>query len=212
MKVLVQRLVLPGVLAVLFILSLAYFTYGNVQGGMPIGILIANTLLLAVPLALLYWMIGLVVEAWRVRRAGGQLTAGLARFIYFAPRIGGVVVALFTGLFALDVFEMEGSLWMKIGAFLIHAAPALIMLALVALAWWREWIGALIFGLGALFFLRTVIPRGIYAFGNLLLFVLPMALVAVLFWLNWRWRGELHRDRLAARRSTTETGEQTTIQ
>lgn len=208
----VQQWILVRVLVMLFILSLAYFVYGNVQSGIPIGDLIANTLLLAVPLALLFWMIGLVVEAWRVRRAGCQLTGGLARFIYFAPRIGGVVVALFTGLFALDVFDMEGSLWMKIGAFLIHAAPALIMLALVALAWWREWIGALIFGLGALFFLRTVIPRGMYAFGNLLLFVLPMALVAVLFWLNWRWRGELRRERLAAREPRKGTGEQLPIQ
>lgn len=47
----VQRWILVGVLAMLFILSLAYFVYGNVQSGIPIGDLIANTLLLAVPLA-----------------------------------------------------------------------------------------------------------------------------------------------------------------
>jgi hypothetical protein len=207
-----QRLVLVGVLAALFALSLAYYISGNVRSGMSMGNLISSALLLAVPLGLLYWMIGLVWEAWRVHRAGGQLTGGLARSIYLAPRISGVAVAVFTGLFALDVFDMEGSLWMKIGAFFIHAAPALIMLALVALAWRREWIGALIFGLGALFFLRFVVMGGMFAFGNLLLFCLPMALVAVLYWLNWRWRGEIRRGLPAARGGRSQTGEHVGMQ
>jgi len=187
-----RHLVLFGVLSFLFLLSLSYFIYGNLQAGSTPEQLVFSTLLLAVPLGLLFFSIGLLIEAVGQHRQGG-LSARMAKFVYLTPRIAGLLIALFTGLFALDVFEMEGSIWEKIGGFLIHAAPSIIMLTVLALAWRWEWVGALVFGLAALFFLRFVIGSPMYGFGNLLLFVLPMALVAALFWLNWRWRGELGR-------------------
>jgi hypothetical protein len=185
------RIVLVVGLSILFILSLAYFGYGNFQTGMPLMEVFATSLLLAVPLVLLYFSIGLMAEAWQQHRSQGRVSGRMAKFVYLTPRIAGLLVALFTGLFALDVFSEEGSIWMQIGAFLIHAAPSIIMILVLVLAWRYAWIGALFFGLAALFFLRFLLGGFENGFGNMLLFALPMASVAALFWLNWRWRGEI---------------------
>ncbi len=187
------RMLMVGTLTVLFVLSLGWFVYTNVQAGSQGADLVISTLLLAVPLALLYFSIGLMIEAWQERRHGG-LREGTARALYYTPRYAGVAVALFTGLFALDVFG-QGTLLEQVGAFLIHAAPAIFMLIVVVVAWRWAWVGALAFGLAALFFLRFVIGNGGMGFGNLLLFVLPMAAVAGLFWMGWRWRGEVSSGR-----------------
>jgi hypothetical protein len=198
MKTKTMRQIIFGVLLALFILSLGYFVYGSARSGVPLGYLILNSLLLAVPLALLYFCIGLIAEAWQQLNRG-EVSRRMARFVYLTPRIAGLLMALFTGLFSLDVFEMEGSLLEKIGAFLIHSAPSIVMLAALALAWRFPWVGALGFGLVAiLILLISVIGRQMFAFGNVLIFVLPMAVVAALFWLNWRWRGLIDQVRKPA--------------
>lgn len=186
------RWVVIGVLLILFLLSLSWFLYTNVQAGMTPANVAGSALLLSIPLGLLFFSIGLIIEA-RQQHRQGRISDRMAKFLYRTPRIAGILIAVFTSLFALDVFEMEGSLWLKVGAFLLHAAPSIVMGIVLILAWRREWIGALAFGLVALFFLRFVIHDFVMGFGNLLLFVLPMALVAALFWLNWRWREEIHR-------------------
>jgi hypothetical protein len=189
------RLVSVGVLVTLFVLSLSFFVYGNYLAGMPLEGLIISTPILGIPLGLLYFSIGLIVEAWQQHRQG-RLNTRMAKFLYRTPRFAGILIALFTGAFALDVFEMEGDIWQKIGGFLIHAAPSIILIVVLVFAWRREWIGALVFGLCALFFLRFVIGSTTFGFGNLLLFVLPMAVVAMLFWLNWQWREEIRNINL----------------
>jgi hypothetical protein len=185
------RVTLVTVLIVLFVLSLSMFGYANFRAGSTPSDILLSSLLLAVPLALLYFSIDLIVEAWLQHRSQGRVSPRMAKFLYRTPRIAGILIAVFTGLFALDVFDMEGSLWQKIGGFLIHAAPTLVMLIFLIIAWRREWVGAVVFGLVAIYFMRFVLSGSIYSFGNMLLFVLPMALVAVLFWLNWRWKAEI---------------------
>jgi hypothetical protein len=189
-----RRTVLVGVLTLLFLVSLGGFGYIHLQSGEPIGVALANILILSIPLALLYFCIGLIVEATWQHRAGG-VGGRMAKFLFLTPRIAGILMALFVGLFALDAFEMPGSVWEKIGAFLVHAAPAIILLGVLALAWRWEWVGSVVFGLAAaLLLVATVIPRALYGIGNLMLFVLPMAVVAVIFWLGWRWRGEIRGE------------------
>lgn len=177
-----------GILAVLFIATIGLLTFPEYRAGAPLPMLLINMLILAVPVGAVCFSLGLIFEAWQQHRAG-KVGRRMEKFIYFTPRIAGLLIALFIGLFALDVFEMPGSAWQKIGAFLLHAAPALVMLVLLALAWRWPWVGTVSFGVAALLFLfLTVIGGGQFSLGNLLLFALPLTLIALLFWLNWRWR------------------------
>lgn len=58
----------------------------------------------------------------------------------WSPRILAVAVSLFLMLFALDSFA-EGEVSLRsLPQFLIHTAPTLILLGVVAVAWRREWI------------------------------------------------------------------------
>lgn len=191
MNLRVLRLAVYAVLAALFLASLAWFGVQNYRSGMPLNLVFLNSFILAVPLVILYLSIGLLFEAWQRRYSGQEFGAGMSKFLYRTPRIAGLVVVFFISLFALDVFG-TGTLWQQIGAFLIHAAPALLLGVLLLLSWKRPLVGASIFGLAALFFLvRFVIPGREFGFGNLLLFVMPMALVAALFWANWKWRTDI---------------------
>lgn len=67
-----------------------------------------NSLIRAIPLVLLYFCIGLILEAWQQHRAGGK-SVGLARFLYLTPRISVILIALFISLFALNAFGTPGS-------------------------------------------------------------------------------------------------------
>lgn len=186
----VGRLII--LLAILFVLSQAFFLVGNIRAGSVWWQAALSSLILAIPLGLLYFSIGLLATAGWQKHTMAQVQPRLARLLYWTPRIAGILIALFVSLFALDVFEMEGSLLQKIGAFLIHAAPAIGLGLLMILAWRWEWVGFAAFTLGALFFLRFGVDPGM-----LLLFSGPMAAIAGLFLMDWLWRKELRAPRQA---------------
>ena len=72
------------------------------------------------------------------------MTRTPARLIVWLPRVLGIVVAVFVGVFALDAFG-EG-----IGSVAAHAIPSLVILAVVAVGWRHPWVAASAFiGLGA---------------------------------------------------------------
>lgn len=62
----------------------------------------------------------------------------------WAPRVVGILVALFLGLFALDSFTGK-SLLEGLAGFAVHLIPTYIVLAVIAVAWRHEWVGALAF-------------------------------------------------------------------
>jgi hypothetical protein len=191
------RFLVHGILGILFFLSSGLFAYANLRAGSTLAQVAISALLLGVPLGAMFFSLGLLVEAW-VRHRQGSIGKRMARFLYLTPRISGILIAVFTGLFALDVFEIPGTFWEKLLGFVIHAAPAIVMIVLLVLAWRWEWVGTLAFGAAALYMLRFVIGGWKFDFGNLLLFVLPMSLIASLFWLNWRWRQEIRKSSIGA--------------
>lgn len=102
------------VLIVLYVLSLAAFNYVNwaadpesMEWWMPL----VNSVLLSIPLVLLYGSIYVLVVAWRERKALGQVSPRLTRIIHWAPRIAAILIIFFISLFSLDVFEMELRRW-----------------------------------------------------------------------------------------------------
>jgi hypothetical protein len=176
-------------LAALYLLTLAAFNYANwaadpdfMEWWMPL----VNSVLLSIPLVLLYGSIYVLVVAWRERKAHGQVSPRLARIIHWAPRIAAILIILFISLFSLDVFEMEASPLELLGGFLIHNIPSIAMLALLALAWKRPAVGVVAFlAAGALFALLFV--RDAESLPNLLIFVFPILLIAGLFYADWKW-------------------------
>jgi hypothetical protein len=99
------------------------------------------------------------------------------RLIVWSPRIVGILVALFIGIFAFDAIQ-EGLL-----AFLLHLTPMFVLLAVVTLSWRWPWVGAGVFtGLAILY--ATTSPRLdwiLYISG-------PLVVVGLLFFLSWRFR------------------------
>lgn len=63
-----------------------------------------------------------------------------------APRALGIGFALFLSVFALDVFETPAGVVDTMIGLTIHLMPTFVLLLTVALAWRREWLGALVFG------------------------------------------------------------------
>jgi len=183
--------ILAVMLVLLFVLSVAGLNYGNHLAGTPPGEVVFDTILLAVPLVVLYSSIYLLAAAGQQRRSQGQISRRLSKFIYFMPRIAGIVVALFVGMFALDVFSEGNSPWEMLGAFLVHASPAIVMAIGVALAWRRPQIGFVVFLVAAIFFLGFGIRRPENLIGIVLGISGPMAVIAMLFWADWKWQKEL---------------------
>jgi hypothetical protein len=91
-------------------------------------------------------------------------------------------------MFALDAFSSELSVWQQIGIFLIHLIPSFILLALLILAWKREFIGGIIFtiiglGLTPIVFIHNYrMNHSVFmSIGIIMSITIPFALVGILF-------------------------------
>jgi hypothetical protein len=110
------------------------------------------------------------------------MTSYTNKLLLWSPRILGILVALFLGAFALDAAG-EG-----IPAFLLHAAPALLLLAAVAVSWRWQWVGGAVFIALALFYTAIALRRVDW----ILIISGPLLVVGVLFIWSWRYHKELH--------------------
>ena len=98
------------------------------------------------------------------------------RALVWAPRILGIAVALFIGVFALDALG-EGP-----RAILLHLVPTFVLLLAVLLAWQRPWVGALVFSALAVVYAATVPARPDW----ILVISGPLLVVGLLFLWSWR--------------------------
>jgi hypothetical protein len=176
-------------LVVLFLLTLAALSYAtwtvereNLQGWE----MLLNVLILSIPLVLFYGSIYVLLLGRHERSTLGRVSPRLAQVIHWAPRVAAILIILFTGLFSLDVFGTGAPPLEVLGAFLMHNIPSFVMLLLLAFAWKRPVVGFAAFLLVALAF-TVLFVRSIYGLPNLLLFVLPLLLVASLFYADWQW-------------------------
>ena len=177
------------ILAVLFVLTIAAFSYANWVTDpefMEWWMMLLNIPILSIPLVLLYGSIYVLVIAWREHSTTGQVSPRLAKIIHWGPRVAAILIIVFISLFSLDVFEMQASPLELLGGFLIHNIPSIGMLVLLLFAWKRPVIGFVAFLAAAALF-TIFFVRDIYALPNLLLFVFPILLVAFLFYIDWKW-------------------------
>ena len=100
------------ILAVLYVLTIAAFSYANWAADpefMQWWMMLLNILILSIPLVLLYGSIYVLVVAWREHSTRGQVSPRLAKIIHWAPRVAAILIIVFVSLFSLDVFDMEAS-------------------------------------------------------------------------------------------------------
>jgi hypothetical protein len=67
------------------------------------------------------------------------------RVIHWIPRILCILAILFISFFALDAFSPGFTIWQQLGAFAVHLIPSYILIALLVIAWKREFTGGIIF-------------------------------------------------------------------
>ncbi|MCX6085947.1 MAG: hypothetical protein NTX94_05885 [Caldiserica bacterium] len=100
------------------------------------------------------------------------------RFIWI-PRALMILFVVFLTMFSFDVFEMEGTLLAKLGGFVMHSIPSIVLAAFVALTWKTPLIVGIVDLVLALAYTVLVWSRGYpqWALG----LALPLAVVGVLF-------------------------------
>lgn len=105
-----------------------------------------------------------------------------ARVLRWTPRVLGTLMAAFLGLFALDAFSEGKPLVQALGDFVIHLLPAALVVAVVALAWRWEWVGALAFGGLAIAYAASVSGRVDW----ILVISGPLFVIGALYFGSWR--------------------------
>ncbi len=116
----------------------------------------------------------------------------LQQVLFWAPRILGLLFAAFISLFALDVFGEHRGFWQTLLALGIHLIPTALLLAVIAVSWRWEWVGAIVFPGLALFYLVSAWGRlhwSAYAAISG-----PMFLLGALFLVSWRLRSPVHHQ------------------
>jgi len=113
----------------------------------------------------------------------------LPQILFWTPRILGILFAVFTSVFALDVLGEGYGFWETVLAFGMHLIPTGILLVILLLAWRWEWIGGILFpGFGILY---VVTAWGRVHWSAYLVISGPLILDGVFFLVNWRYRKAL---------------------
>ncbi len=147
-----------------------------------------NLLLISIPLTLLYGSLYMVILAWREHTLVGKVEPRLGAFIHWSARLAVLVIGSFLSLFSLDVFEIQAPPLELLAGFLIHNIPTIVLFVVLFFAWKRPAVGFVAFLVAGLLF-AVFFVRDPYSLLNLLLFVLPILLIASLFYIDWKWLG-----------------------
>lgn len=110
-------------------------------------------------------------------------------FLFWTPRVLGVLFILFVSLFALDIFDMELGFWETIVGLFMHLLPSIVMTIALILAWRWEWVGAAFFAVVTGWFLSISTPGDVMYY---IVFIGVPVLIAVLFLLGWIYKKQMH--------------------
>lgn len=119
------------------------------------------------------------------------MTTTTKHLLTWAPRALCLAFAGFISLFALDAFGHGHDFWESARDFAMHLIPTFALLAILALAWRRPWVGAVgATALAALFLywnytVRHNVPSAVLVIAG------PLILMAVLYLASWLKRGDL---------------------
>lgn len=182
------------VLAILFALSLAGMIISPYMlGGEEFETweLILNSLLIAIPLGILYALMGILIMAVYQHQQHEEFNSRIAKWLYWSPRICCIVLVAFMSLFAFDVFEEGHTPGEMLLGFLMHMLPMIILALVLVVAWRWPWVGTVIFGSAALLFSAWTLRDGIQGIGTILIISAPLLMIALLFGANARWKQKI---------------------
>lgn len=111
------------------------------------------------------------------------------RILLWAPRILGLLFALFISIFALDTLGAGYSFGETILALLIHLVPVFVLLLGLVIAWRWAWVGAVVFLGFSVWY--VVLFWGQFLWSVYALMVGPPLLAGVLFLIDWVYRSQL---------------------
>lgn len=103
--------------------------------------------------------------------------------IFWAPRVLGLLYAAFLSIFAFAGFADNHGVGAGVVHFLTQIIPALVVLAVLAIAWRRQLVGAALFLGLAIAYVAT--SWGRFPFSVYVVIAGPMVTMAGLFLLNW---------------------------
>jgi hypothetical protein len=105
------------------------------------------------------------------------------RWLYWTPRVLGILFACFVSLFALDVFGEHYRPLQLLVALAMHLVPTALVVAALLVAWRWEGVGALLFiGLGVYY---IAVSWGHFRWDAYLAIAGPLVLAGLLFLLSW---------------------------
>lgn len=116
------------------------------------------------------------------------MNRSLKRFLFWTPRVAGILFILFISTFALDIFEMQLGLWGTVVGLFMHLLPSMALALAIAIAWKREWVGAMLFIGWAVWYISFA--RGFHWSVYVLIAGLP-ALIGLFFLAGWIWRNQI---------------------
>ena len=117
------------------------------------------------------------------------LTYSLLLLLNWAPRILGILFAIFISLFAFDVFGQGTGFWKTLLALLIHLIPTFLLIIILILSWKRPWIGGIFFILLGIAYIIWSSQSGR---GSQIIYI-PLFLVGILFLTSWFFRKEIKK-------------------
>jgi hypothetical protein len=117
------------------------------------------------------------------------LTYSLLLLLNWAPRILGILFAIFISLFTFDVFGQGTGFWKTLLALLIHLIPTFLLIIILILSWKRPWISGIFFILLGIAYIIWSSQSGR---GSQIIYI-PLFLVGILFLTSWFFRKEIKK-------------------
>jgi hypothetical protein len=114
-------------------------------------------------------------------------------WIFWTPRIIGIVFTAFLALFSLDVFGNDYGFWGTALAFLMHNIPVFILAIILWISWSKhEWLAGSVFILGGLLYIAQMIINTLrgqfewYMISWSLQIAGPALFIGILFFIGWK--------------------------
>jgi len=117
----------------------------------------------------------------------------IRNLLYWSPRVLCVLSTLFLMLFSLDVLEGTKSTREIIIGLLMHNIPSFVLFGVLALAWKWEWVGAVVFPAGGLFYIYIAWMK--FPLITYLMISGPFFMVGFLFLVNWIYRKDIRTNK-----------------